>query len=384
MALCTTTHSLAHSPLGEKSGFFFKHKNQKERKKMQAPPTAAEVKRRENPLLDPTTEQRRVARVLALQRLQQQKRSFGEDEDREAAKEEEAEPRAREARRDVPATAELRADTLHVYGTDRASTDDLFAYFAAETPVWVEWLDDSSANVVFVSDADAARALHAHALTGDAALSTPARQDLVVDPETMQVFVSARAAENLLLVQPSSSSAASVAPPSSTAEAAAAGIGAGGDGPIVPWVRAVPLRLPGTSKQQPLLMRVVTVLDTKAPGTAPTNSAYYGRLFEKIKKRKQQQQAASAVEQMEDDGTTDQPRKKRQRSEGGGDDGHFGAGVVAPAQQHQQLSRSQKKRRRKKHRKQQQKEQPQAPQPSAEPEPQQPLEELLPGAVFTF
>ena len=53
-----------------------------------------------------------------------------------------------------------RLEAVHIFGTDRMSTEDLLGYFAAEglaPPLSVEWINDSSANVVF-SDASAAAA----------------------------------------------------------------------------------------------------------------------------------------------------------------------------------------------------------------------------------
>ena len=65
-----------------------------------------------------------------------------------------------ENRRDVSAFEVPRPEAVHIFGTDRMSTEDLFGYFMAEglaPPLFVEWVNDSSANVVF-SDASAAAA----------------------------------------------------------------------------------------------------------------------------------------------------------------------------------------------------------------------------------
>ncbi|KAG8457819.1 hypothetical protein KFE25_005088 [Diacronema lutheri] len=50
-----------------------------------------------------------------------------------------------------------RLDAVYVYGVDKMSTNELLLLFGAHAPQWVEWINDSSANVVFAS-ADAATA----------------------------------------------------------------------------------------------------------------------------------------------------------------------------------------------------------------------------------
>lgn len=42
-----------------------------------------------------------------------------------------------------------RQETLYLYGTDKMSTEDVFKYFVEHKPRFVEWIDDSSCNVVF-------------------------------------------------------------------------------------------------------------------------------------------------------------------------------------------------------------------------------------------
>ena len=51
---------------------------------------------------------------------------------------------------------ERRADTIYLYGVDRMSTRDCLQYFEDYGPSLVEWLDDSSCNVVF-GDGDSAK-----------------------------------------------------------------------------------------------------------------------------------------------------------------------------------------------------------------------------------
>ena len=50
-------------------------------------------------------------------------------------------------------------DTLHVFGVDRLSTDEILKYFDDYAPSYVLWLDDSSCNLVFGDAANARRAL---------------------------------------------------------------------------------------------------------------------------------------------------------------------------------------------------------------------------------
>ena len=67
-----------------------------------------------------------------------------------------------EARRDQGTEVERRTDTIHLYGVDLMSTKDIYAYFSEHAPVRVEWIDDSSCNVVFESEANAKRVIVSH------------------------------------------------------------------------------------------------------------------------------------------------------------------------------------------------------------------------------
>ena len=55
--------------------------------------------------------------------------------------------------------AELRPDCVHVYGCDLLSTKEIMAYFDGYSPVFVEWINDSAANVVFADAFTAKRAM---------------------------------------------------------------------------------------------------------------------------------------------------------------------------------------------------------------------------------
>jgi len=66
-----------------------------------------------------------------------------------------------EERRPLPpaGTVERCPEKIHVYGVDVLSTSEILRYFTEWGPTYVEWLDDSSANVVFADGLTAKRAL---------------------------------------------------------------------------------------------------------------------------------------------------------------------------------------------------------------------------------
>ncbi|XP_044849871.1 nuclear cap-binding protein subunit 3 isoform X3 [Mauremys mutica] len=57
------------------------------------------------------------------------------------------------------AIPKVRLDTVHVCGVDEMSTQDIFAYFKEYPPAHIEWLDDTSCNVVWLDEVTATRAL---------------------------------------------------------------------------------------------------------------------------------------------------------------------------------------------------------------------------------
>ncbi|KAF9329255.1 hypothetical protein BG006_007640 [Podila minutissima] len=59
-----------------------------------------------------------------------------------------------------PRTSMIRLDAVHLYGTNEMSTKDVLKYFEAYGPSHVEWIDDSSCNVVFKDNYSAKRALY--------------------------------------------------------------------------------------------------------------------------------------------------------------------------------------------------------------------------------
>ncbi len=64
-----------------------------------------------------------------------------------------------EERKEVTADVERRLDVVHIYGVDLLSTKDILNYFGDYGPKVVEWINDSSANVVFSDAGTAERAM---------------------------------------------------------------------------------------------------------------------------------------------------------------------------------------------------------------------------------
>ena len=54
-----------------------------------------------------------------------------------------------ESRVDPEVDASWRSDAVHLYGVDHMTTNDCMGYFHEYGPVFVEWINDSSCNVVF-------------------------------------------------------------------------------------------------------------------------------------------------------------------------------------------------------------------------------------------
>lgn len=94
-----------------------------------------------------------------------------------------------EPRHDVPFTTEVRSNAIHVYGTDRCSNSDLFAYFSHEYPHEIEWINDSSCNIVFKNEEFAQQALKNHEIasgkdkcSSDEASSFSRQQKMAAQP----------------------------------------------------------------------------------------------------------------------------------------------------------------------------------------------------------
>lgn len=54
---------------------------------------------------------------------------------------------------------EIRLDAVHLRGLDDMSTDDIFKFFADHYPSHIEWIDDTSCNVVWKDETSAAGAI---------------------------------------------------------------------------------------------------------------------------------------------------------------------------------------------------------------------------------
>ena len=55
-----------------------------------------------------------------------------------------------------------RPEAIHLYGVDCMSTSECLAYFGDYGPTFVEWIDDSSCNVLFEDEFTTKRALIGH------------------------------------------------------------------------------------------------------------------------------------------------------------------------------------------------------------------------------
>lgn len=64
-----------------------------------------------------------------------------------------------ETRKEAPPEVPRRPEAVHIYGVDLMSTSDVLKYFKEYGPTYVEWLNDSSANVLFKDGPTAKRAI---------------------------------------------------------------------------------------------------------------------------------------------------------------------------------------------------------------------------------
>ena len=71
-----------------------------------------------------------------------------------------------EPRRDALGDALVRHECVYVYGVDHLSTKECMSYFGDYAPVFVEWINDSSCNVVFADAFTAKRAMYGKARGG--------------------------------------------------------------------------------------------------------------------------------------------------------------------------------------------------------------------------
>ena len=64
-----------------------------------------------------------------------------------------------EERKEPGADIPRRPDAIHLYGVDCMSNSDCLSYFGDYGPTFVEWIDDSSCNILFEDEFTAKRAL---------------------------------------------------------------------------------------------------------------------------------------------------------------------------------------------------------------------------------
>ncbi|KAF9935121.1 hypothetical protein FBU30_007500 [Linnemannia zychae] len=81
-----------------------------------------------------------------------------------------------------PRTSTIRQDTVYLYGTDEMSTKDVLKYFDAYGPSHVEWIDDSSCNIVFPDQFSAKRALYFQLVSKDNITFGEDREDVDIEP----------------------------------------------------------------------------------------------------------------------------------------------------------------------------------------------------------
>ena len=61
-------------------------------------------------------------------------------------------------------SGDIRNDTLYIYGVDYLSTKEILNYFNYFNPLKVEWLNDTSGNVIFSAHDNALQALNTNCI----------------------------------------------------------------------------------------------------------------------------------------------------------------------------------------------------------------------------
>ncbi|KAF9023844.1 hypothetical protein CPC16_011167 [Podila verticillata] len=82
-----------------------------------------------------------------------------------------------------PRTSMIRLESVHLYGTNEMSTKDVLKYFEAYGPSHVEWIDDSSCNVVFKDNYSAKRALYYQLVDEEANFGEDEEEGALLDVE---------------------------------------------------------------------------------------------------------------------------------------------------------------------------------------------------------
>ncbi|KAG0052793.1 hypothetical protein BGZ83_002102, partial [Gryganskiella cystojenkinii] len=81
-----------------------------------------------------------------------------------------------------PRTSTMRPEAVYVYGTDAMSTKDVLKYFEVYGPSHVEWIDDSSCNVVFKDNFSAKRALYYQLVDSNVTFGEDDEEETTVEP----------------------------------------------------------------------------------------------------------------------------------------------------------------------------------------------------------
>lgn len=180
----------------------------------------------------------------------------------------------REDRKDVGIQVKRRLDTIYLYGTDEMSTEDIFTYFKDFGAACVEWINDSSCNVIFLDMQTATRALQG--------LSKP------LDEFNLQLTAGA----GLISIEPNKPTNSEASEPQTTTSETneTSETAAKPDQTTTP-VQATPEQIilygwrKGKSvKGVPILMRYATVEDVKSKDNKP--SAYYKKMLGDLRNKK--------------------------------------------------------------------------------------------------
>eukprot|EP00798_Chlamydomonas_sp_ICE-L_P003692 gene3692-13760_t len=93
-----------------------------------------------------------------------------------------------EDRREVPLEIVRREEAIHIYGVDVMSTSEVLRYFTDYGPTYVEWLDDSSCNVLFKDIYSVKRAIAARGTPFPPEDSAATSGMDPTDPDNMRYF----------------------------------------------------------------------------------------------------------------------------------------------------------------------------------------------------
>lgn len=243
----------------------------------------------------------------------------------------------REERKDVTADIPRRLDTIYLYGTDDMSTQDVFKYFDGYGPESIEWINDSSCNIIFRDVHTTMRALQG--------LSKP------VDEFNLQMSTS-----GAITTTPSSSVPATATTETSTTSTSEPAettneSSATSPSPNVTNVQATPEQITlygwrkGISvKGVPILLRYATVQDVKSKEFRP--SAYYKKMLAQLRAKHTQTQKQ---QRNKNKNTNKKQNRRKERKQTNNDDNGQKSGkrkhddgdveMLDPAEQEKRLQR---------------------------------------------